>query len=67
MSKGRWAVPGYKASERVVMDVIPCIANNPTGEVRRPLGALSVSLLFEIPRSGLYYLRVNGYQVSMQA
>lgn len=69
VSKGRWAVPGYKASPKpMVVDAIEQMANTLTGEVRRPLGALSVFLcFFKMPRTGLYYLRVNSFEVSMQS
>jgi hypothetical protein len=69
VSKGRWAVPGYKVSLKpAFVDVAEQMANTLAGEVRRPLGALSVFLcFFKIPRSGLYYLRVNSFEVSMQS
>jgi hypothetical protein len=43
VSKGRWAVPGYKASLSRWRDDVRMCTNNRTGEVRRSVRPLSVS------------------------
>ncbi|KAF3008860.1 ATP synthase d subunit [Curvularia kusanoi] len=43
VSKGRWAVPGYKASLRAVLRTFRGFANNRTGEVRRSFRLVNVS------------------------
>ena len=42
VSKGRWAVPGYKASPHVVVGMLWIFANNRTGEVRRSFRLVNV-------------------------
>ena len=42
VSKGRWAVPGYKASLHVVVGMFWIFANNRAGEVRRSFRLVNV-------------------------
>jgi hypothetical protein len=42
VSKGRWAVPGYKVRLQGNMDQLRRHANNPAGEVRRSVRTLSI-------------------------
>jgi hypothetical protein len=42
VSKGRWAVPGYKVRFLDIMDSHRMYTNNPTGEVRRSVRPLSI-------------------------
>jgi F-type H+-transporting ATPase subunit d len=70
VSKGRWAVPGYKASLTPPQDrMVGAIANYFIGEIWRSVRAIDISSISSnMPWPGLYYLRiVNSFKFSVQS
>ena len=58
VSKGRWAVPGYKASSTSESNLIETISNLHVGEIWRFVGSLSGFYSVTSYPHGLYYVSI---------